>query len=112
MTVELRTYQLESLKAIALTRAAGIGRQVIHLSTASGKTVIFAAMIAKAIEDDPAIRALILAFSTDLLGQARDKLKMIAPGLDIGLVDAFHKEFNSRCWMEKSVNFRKTERYI
>lgn len=93
MSIALRPYQLECLEAIASNRAVGIGRQVIHLPTAAGKTIIFASLIAQTIEANPAGRVLVLAFSCDLLGQAMDKLHMIAPGLDVGIVDADHKEF-------------------
>ncbi len=94
MNVQLRPYQIETLEAIAATRIAGIHRQVVHLPTAAGKTVIFSSLIDQAIEADPLTRALILAFSTDLLEQARDKLHMISPGLNVGIVDAKHKEFD------------------
>ena len=69
-------------------------RQIIHLPTAAGKTVIFASLIAQAIQQDPTIRVLILAFSCDLLSQARDKIHMINSSLDVGIVDASHKEFD------------------
>ena len=96
MKIALRPYQIECLEAIASSRAAGISRQVVHLPTASGKTVIFSSLISEATKLDPSTRALVLAFSTDLLGQARDKLKMIDPGLDVGLVDMNHKELDLR----------------
>lgn len=92
--ISLRSYQSEALEAIASNRAAGIWRQVIHLPTAAGKTVIFASLIADAIKSSPSLRILILAFSCDLLAQAKDKLQMVAPGLDIGIVDADRKEFD------------------
>ncbi len=92
--IQLRSYQTECLQAITSNLSDGIFSQVVHLPTASGKTVIFASLIAQAIKADPSTRALVLAFSTDLLGQARDKLKMIAPDLDVGIVDADHKEFD------------------
>ena len=96
MNIQLRPYQLECLESIASNRAACIGRMVVHLPTAAGKTIIFASLIADAIKADPAIRVLILAFSTDLLIQARDKLKMVAPGLDVGILDMDHKEFDRK----------------
>lgn len=91
--ITLRPYQNEALESVTSNYAIGLRRQVIHLPTAAGKTVIFASMIDRAIKKNPATRALILAFSCDLLGQAKDKLKMISPHLDVGIVDASHKEF-------------------
>jgi superfamily II DNA or RNA helicase len=69
--IQLRSYQTECLQAIT-------------------------SLIAQAIKADPSTRALVLAFSTDLLRQARDKLQMIAPGLTIGILDASSKEFDSQ----------------
>ena len=94
MTVTLRPYQLQSLEAISSNLSAGIRRQVIHLPMAAGKTIIFSSLISDAINRGPTTRALVLAFTRDLLGQAKDKLKMINPGLDVGLVDATKKEFD------------------
>ena len=92
--IQLRPYQIKSLEAISSNLTAGIRRQVIHLPMAAGKTIIFSSLISDAINRNPSTRALVLAFSTDLLGQAKDKLKMINPGLDVGLVDATKKEFD------------------
>jgi ATP-dependent helicase IRC3 len=92
--ISLRNYQIQSLEAVSSNLENGVRRQVLHLPTASGKTLIFASLIAGAINSDLSTRALILAFSCDLLTQARDKLHMVAPGLDIGLVDTNNKEFD------------------
>ncbi len=43
--IQLRLYQSESLEAIASNCAAGIMRQVVHLPTAAGKTIIFASLM-------------------------------------------------------------------
>lgn len=96
MRINLRPYQAECLEAVESNQSAGIRRQIVHLPTASGKTVVFASLISQAIKDDPSTRAVVLAFSCDLLGQAKDKLLMIDPDLDVGIVDGNSKEFNRR----------------
>lgn len=92
--INLRPYQTECLASIASNRNDGILRQIVHLPTAAGKTVVFGSLIAEAIKADPSSRVLILAFNCDLLGQAKDKIKMIDPSIDVGILDAFNKEFN------------------
>jgi superfamily II DNA or RNA helicase len=92
--INLRPYQNEALESIVSNYETGVRRQVVHLPTAAGKTVIFASLIDRAIKKNPSIRVLVLAFSTDHLGQARAKLNMISPGLGVGIVDADHKEFD------------------
>jgi superfamily II DNA or RNA helicase len=94
--ISIRPYQAEALEAIYSNRLEGIYRQVIHLPTGAGKTVIFSSLIAQAVNLDPTVRVLVLAFSTDLLGQAKDKLNMISPGLSIGIVDMNNKEFDKQ----------------
>lgn len=94
MKITLRPYQLQALESIASNLSNGIGRQIIHLPMAAGKTIIFSSLISNTIKVDCTTRALILAFSCDLLVQACAKLYMVAPGLDIGILDANNKGFD------------------
>ncbi len=87
--LQLRPYQQECLKAIKDNYAKGVCRQLIHLPTASGKTVIFSNLI-----KEMPCRSLVVAHTTELLEQAREKIQMICPGLDVGLVNANSKEFD------------------
>jgi superfamily II DNA or RNA helicase len=87
--IKLRPYQEECLKAINTAFENGIARQLVHLATAAGKTVIFAHLI-----QQKCCRTLVLAHTLELLEQARDKIQMICPSLDVGLVNAHNKEFN------------------
>lgn len=96
--LKLRPYQEEALEAIESHQANGTLKQVVHLPTAAGKTLIFASLISKVLKLDPTKRVLILAFSCDLLQQGKDKIVMIDPSLseDIGIVDAVRKEFHKK----------------
>lgn len=89
MILKLRPYQEECLQEINKAFEKGITRQLVHLATAAGKTVIFAHLI-----QQKNCRTLVLAHTLELLEQARDKIQMICPGLDVGLVNANSKEFN------------------
>lgn len=88
-TLKLRPYQQECLEIIKSKLSQGISRLLIHLPTAAGKTVIFAHLIQQLQK-----KTLILAHTCELLDQAKDKIKMVSPGIDIGIVNGNFKEFN------------------
>jgi ATP-dependent helicase IRC3 len=79
----LRDYQRDALAAIAAGEARGLRRMLVVLPTGTGKTVIFAHLVA----DRPG-RALILAHREELLDQAAAKLRLVDPDADIGVVKA------------------------
>lgn len=87
--LKLRPYQEECLQSIHDHYSQGVNRQLIHLPTAAGKTVIFSHLI-KQLDR----KTLVLAHTCELLDQAKDKINMICPDLDVGLVNANSKEFN------------------
>lgn len=80
--LKLRDYQEEALKVIARRYDEGVNRQLLSLATGAGKTVIFATMISEWKRP-----TLVLAHTNELLTQARDKIKMVAPGLDVGILN-------------------------
>jgi len=88
--LKLRPYQKDCLNAINCHNQDGITRQLVALPTGSGKTVIFGALIS-----DRGTRSLVLAHTTELLQQAREKISMLCPGICVGLVDAYNKDFNA-----------------
>jgi len=85
----LRDFQEEALQEILSQFRAGITRQLVTLPTGTGKTVIFASL-AKALNT----RTIIIVHRDELLIQARDKILMIWPGCDTGLVKAELNEIN------------------
>lgn len=78
-----RDYQLEAVEASEKAEARAIRRQLIVLPTGSGKTCIFAMLIEKRKG-----RALVLAHRDELVRQAVDKIHMVAPNVDVGIVKA------------------------
>jgi superfamily II DNA or RNA helicase len=83
--VQLREYQRECLTAIFHRYKEGIRRQLVCLPTGTGKTVIFSQF--------PSFfrmkrRMLILAHRAELLTQARDKLLVADPSLQVGIEQA------------------------
>jgi len=81
--IQLRDYQTATLDKIEAAKARGIRRQLIHLPTGAGKTILFAEAIRR-----EGGRALVLAHRDELISQAVDKLRMVMPGADIGVVKA------------------------
>nr|VFK42626.1 MAG: ATP-dependent helicase IRC3 [Candidatus Kentron sp. SD]VFK49660.1 MAG: ATP-dependent helicase IRC3 [Candidatus Kentron sp. SD] len=74
--MDLRPYQLECLQAIDAKLDQGINRQLVVLPTGSGKTVIFSELIHR-----KKLKTLVIAHRIELLQQAKDKLKKIAPDI-------------------------------
>jgi ATP-dependent helicase IRC3 len=82
-TLALRPYQEEAIEAINDAADVGITRPLVALPTGTGKTVIFAHLI-----DQRPGRALVLAHRDELIRQAVDKLLMVNPDFQIGVVKA------------------------
>ena len=91
-TLPLRDYQEATIHAVLAAFERGIPRQVVALPTGTGKTVIFAHLIAQR----PG-RALILVHRDELIRQAAEKLAMIVPDLEIGIVKAKRNEVGGQC---------------
>ena len=87
--ITLRDYQTECLEAITDAKSKGIHKPLVCLPTSSGKTVIFASLAKQS--NCP---TLILAHRDELIEQAIDKLQMIWPDVDCGVVKAERNEMN------------------
>lgn len=87
--VTLRDYQASALEAIKKAETAGVQRQLVVQPTGSGKTVLFAHLIA-----DRPNRSLVLVHRDELVGQTIAKLGLIAPGLTTGVVKAERNELD------------------
>ena len=79
----LRPYQQQALDAIAAAELRGVRRQLLAMPTGSGKTVIFAHLIAQTRQ-----RTLILVHRDELVRQTLDKLHMVQVAGSIGVVKA------------------------
>jgi superfamily II DNA or RNA helicase len=79
----LRGYQEEAIEAINDAAQEGVQRPLVALPTGTGKTVVFAHLI-----DQMPGRSLVLAHRDELIRQSVDKLVMVNPEMDIGVVKA------------------------
>jgi superfamily II DNA or RNA helicase len=86
-TIKLRDYQEEAIEAVNDSDMDGIKRPLVALPTGTGKTVIFANLI-----DQRPGRSLVLAHRDELIRQAVDKLLLVNPDFDIGVVKASENE--------------------
>ena len=78
-----RKYQSEALQKVLACWEAGLTRQLISLPTGTGKTILFG-LIAKALQSP----TLILAHREELLLQAQQKIKLVYPDADTGILKA------------------------
>ncbi|MDQ2622446.1 MAG: DEAD/DEAH box helicase, partial [Actinomycetota bacterium] len=88
--VRLRPYQEDCLKAIADAIAAGKRRMVVSIPTGGGKTVVFSHLIGELALNQ---RALVLAHRDELILQTVDKINMVTPKADIGIVKASENQY-------------------
>jgi ATP-dependent helicase IRC3 len=82
-SIQLRDYQREAVAAVEAAETRGVRRPLVVLPTGTGKTVVFAEIIRRR-----GGRALVIAHREELIAQACDKLRMIMPDLEIGVVKA------------------------
>lgn len=83
-TISLRPYQLEAVDTV---ERCDVQRPLVELPTGTGKTIIFAELIRRRQR-----RALVLAHRDGLIEQAVDKIKLVHPTADIGVVKAERDE--------------------
>jgi superfamily II DNA or RNA helicase len=83
--LEPRPYQLEALCAIQSAEKEGVRRPLVVHPTGTGKTVTFAHLISQRANRG---RSLILVHREELADQTAEKIEMIAPDLEYGIVKA------------------------
>lgn len=81
---KLRTYQRESVDAIANARAAGVGAVLVCLATGLGKTHVLAALPNR-LQTKGRETMLVVAHRDELIAQTRDKFAGFDPTLRIGI---------------------------
>jgi ATP-dependent helicase IRC3 len=91
MTISLRDYQEQCLKAVQDEYRGGVNRQLIVLPTGSGKTIVMAA-IAKAYDK----KVLVLAHREELVDQAVEKFKLLFPASSIGVCMGGRNEIDAQ----------------
>lgn len=88
--IKPRGYQIEAIQAVREAYQQDKRRLLIALPTGSGKTIIFAMLIQRRKGN-----ALVLAHRDELIQSAYDKIKMVIPNADIGIVKAERNEIDA-----------------
>jgi superfamily II DNA or RNA helicase len=89
-----RPYQADAIKALSAGWQGSNNRLAVVLPTGAGKTVVFSNLILDRLATLAAAgqRALVIAHREELLTQAADKIKAVAPALRVGIVKAERDE--------------------
>jgi len=82
-----RPYQYEAVAALLAASARGVHRPLLVLPTGTGKTIVFALLVQRR-----GGRSLILAHRDELIQQAVEKLCLVDPTLELGVVQAARDE--------------------
>lgn len=90
--LKLRDYQLECIEALERDWNAGLCRIAAVLPTGAGKTVVFSHLAKRHRDANPNSRILILAHTDELVTQAFNKIRSVAPHLRAGIVKAGRNE--------------------
>lgn len=90
--MELRPYQKEAIESLVEGWDEGYRRLAVVLPTGAGKTVVFSHLIQQMRTARGIGRALVVAHREELLEQAAEKIKAVAPHLRIGIVKAGRNE--------------------
>ncbi|MBO0745605.1 MAG: DEAD/DEAH box helicase, partial [Candidatus Dormibacteraeota bacterium] len=103
--IKLRPYQTEAVEAVEAAWVRGVRRPLVAAPTGCGKTLILAELIRRI-----ARRALLLAHREELLHQAAEKIRMVIPGADIGLVRAESDEHGANIVVASTQTLARPER--
>ena len=90
--IQLRPYQLDALTAIEHAVTRGCRRPLAVLPTGAGKTVVFSAFLRARAQRNDAARHVVFEHRDELVRQAEDKIRLVAPDVPIGLVKAARNE--------------------
>ncbi len=94
-TLAPRDYQLNAIRALHEKWDAGMTRVATVLPTGAGKTVVFSHLADRFLTENPGQRVLVLSHTDELVGQAADKMRRVAPGRSVGIVKAGQNEVHA-----------------
>lgn len=94
LRIKLRDYQTEAVGAALDSIDGGLHSPAEVLPTGAGKTVVFAGVISEWLGRPQLARSrvIVLAHRTELIEQAADKIRSVAPRLQVGIVKAERNE--------------------
>lgn len=108
--LDLRDYQQEIINAIESSWDRGLQRPAAVAATGLGKTVCFAHLIKRFLLANPRKRVLVLAHTDELVTQAAQKIKIVAPQLPVGIVKAARNDVGAACVVGSVQTLRNEKR--
>lgn len=90
----LRPYQVEAVDAVFKAWSEGMRRPAVVMATGSGKTVVFSHIIQRHRAEGGG-RTIVLVHRDELVRQAVDKIRGVAPELSVGVVRAEENDTRS-----------------
>ena len=109
--IRLRDYQREGIDAVFKAHEEGIRRPALVMATGLGKTVLFAHLV-KEFTERTGLRALILVHRDELADQALNKIRSIAPELEIGKVKAVDDQVGAQVMVGSVQTLARKERAL
>lgn len=107
-TLTLRDYQQDCVDATLAAFRNGKSQRLLNvLPTGAGKTILFAALIAR-LRDG--VRSLVLAHREELLDQAAEKIRYVIPDADIGIVQAGRNQCDAQIVIASVATIRNKKR--
>lgn len=106
----LRDYQLKTIREIHTRWDAGHRRVAAVAATGAGKTVMFAHLAEEFLKANPGKRVLILSHTDELVNQAVDKYRQVAPKRTIGIVKAAQNEVHNEVVSASVQSLRSAKR--
>lgn len=94
--LKCRDYQAECIEAIETHWESGVRRPASVLPTGAGKTVIFAHLAERYLKANPHKRVLTVSHTDELVLQAVDKVRRVAPHRAIGIVKADRNDITAQ----------------
>jgi superfamily II DNA or RNA helicase len=93
---KLRDYQIKACERIWDAWKEGLRRPAVVLPTGAGKTVTFVELIRQFVAGRTTSRAVVLVHREELAQQTVDKIRVMMPGVSVGVVKADRDETHTR----------------
>jgi superfamily II DNA or RNA helicase len=107
----LRNYQRGALDGLMEGwTTEGRYRLAVVLPTGGGKTVCFAHLAKEHLDQHPGERVVVLVHTDELVSQAYNKIKMVAPHLEVGIVKASRNDVRAHIIVASVQSLRSAKR--
>jgi superfamily II DNA or RNA helicase len=95
-TITFFPHQVDAIEAIDKARADGRNNIPVVMATGTGKTTVFSEYARRWIVDNPGKRALIIVHTDELAEQAARRLRLMCPGVSVGVMGGGKSEHGAR----------------